>query len=170
MENREIINEINSASIDDLVKVLDQVVDSLLSSSFTKDYADSISIEDGNKYYTLFDINNLSEDERNILFKAILKNICFFYFVRSKESCFPIAAFNSVKSGLLGESIVYINTKSTVLLDINGNLKTKIGLRSKTNYSKSNGNSHYPTSDKWLIEASGTIDPETMNQVYWNLD
>ena len=31
-------------------------------------------------------------------------------------------------------------------------------------------NEYYYNSDDWLKDAAGTDDPETMNDVYWNLD
>ncbi len=127
--------------------------------------------------HILINLSNWENNYKENLFMSAMKGINYFTFVMNNKTVFPIGAFNSVMKAIDGNDDIYINKKAIKwfpqelksLITQQGiefeDLK-KLEKRNYQNYS----NNHYHNSNNWLEDVAGTNDPETMNDVYWNLD
>ena len=107
-----------------------------------------------------------------------LKNhdkVCF------TEEVFDEIKINNIASNELLISILDGDTNKAKILEERDVLKLEvINLKKMLSFYKNESNNSHNTTEiyedyeqentNWLAEAAGTDDPETMNDVYWNLD
>lgn len=134
----------------------------------------SIAIND--EKYVLIDLKKWSSKEKELLLKSAMIGINHFYFNLTQKRSLNIGGFNSIIEVFNGKEEVHIYVNSIKWFP--DDLKTKIrnqgiDYNETINYLKrksSRQNRDEYDSRNWLSDASGTNDPETMNDVYWNLD
>lgn len=113
---------------------------------------------------------------KELLFKYVLQNIHTYFFVINKMNVpLPVSSFLSVLDAIIGADFLYVNKKSLKWLNSEGkqllknhNVNFDDFVKIKTSR-KTYNNEMYDRND-WLQDASGTNDPEIMNDVFWNLD
>ena len=163
-------NEINSYDLDKLIEMFDSDFRQFageLYEQFRK-----IDFKDENDNFVKVNLRDWEVSEKKSLFAAALKGLNMYYFVLTNRSSFPVASFNNIMNAIAGNDTVYINKKSIKWFpnDIKVKLKSQNinfpDFPPKKNYYNDDS---YDNND-WLIDAAGTDDPETMNDVYWNLD
>lgn len=164
--------EINNSSLLELIEMFNNEFKIFAG----ENYADfrKINFEKETIGNVKIDISNWSATEKDQLLTATLKGLNIYYFVITNEKSFPVSNFNSIMNAINGEQFVFVNTKSIKWFpnDIKNKLKIqKLNFPDfpSKNPKNSLGITNYNASN-WLSEASGTDDPEIMNDVYWNID
>lgn len=169
-------DKINEANLFELIEMLNTDLKEIAGNDYLK-YRNA-KVNGTSTDYIKVDLKDWNYLEKEKLFIGALKGINHFYFVLTSKTKIPVAGFNSVMSAINGDSYLYIYTKSIKWFDIE--IKSKLkkqgiifeDLKTFTNdYIDDVYIDDYRyNDDNWLIDASGTDDPETMNNVYWNLD
>lgn len=132
-----------------------------------------------NENYALVNLETWDVKSKEILLKSAMVGIHHFYFNLTNKRSLNIGGFNSVINVINGSDKmnVYVNSikwfpneiKEKIIeqginyLEIESYNTAK---RKRIQQSESDRYNHR----NWLPDASGTNDPETMNDVYWNLD
>lgn len=173
--DKHIKEKINNSSIIELIDMFNTSLKSF--PHFNYHECRKINLEEPNTLYTKISLKNWNAIEKENLFISILKGLNIFYYVVSDMKSMPIGGFNSLMNAINGEDFVFVNNKSMKWFPIT--IKDKLrregfnfeDLQSKFSNSYASNNYDYEYySENWLSEAAGTSDPETMNDVYWNLD
>ena len=177
MEELSLKDEINNSNLYELIEMFNselKIVAKENYSKFRNNKADS-SLKD----YVKIDISDWNALEKEKLFVGALKGINHFYYTITNKTKMPICGFNSVMDAINGESFIFVNVKSIKWLPTE--IKNKIKSQNiefeelNTKYQERDfKENNYPedryNESNWLEDAAGTNDPETMNDVYWNLD
>jgi hypothetical protein len=130
----------------------------------------SLLLPKGHKDYKTVDLTNWTSEQKEMLFTDILEGAHYFYFVFSQGKSFPVGAINEVINSVNGKNEIQFYNRALgrfrpETLNILNDL-TNLYIERPW---KSSSSEKY-NSDNWLRDAAGTNDPETMNDVYWNLD
>ena len=177
MEELSLKDEINNSNLYELIEMFNselKIVAKENYSKFRNNKADS-SLKD----YVKINISDWNALEKEKLFVGALKGINHYYHTITNKTKMPVSGFNSIMDAINGENFVFVNVKSLKWLptEIKNKIKsqnidfeelnTKYKQRDfkKNNYLEDSYNE-----SNWLEDAAGTNDPETMNDVYWNLD
>ncbi|MDV7187951.1 hypothetical protein R3X25_11720 [Lutibacter sp. TH_r2] len=174
IEKDDLKNKINQANLFELIEMLNTPLKEMAGNDYLKYRAEKIS--ETHTDYIKVDIKNWNYLEKEKLFIGVLRGINHFYFIITNKSKMPLSGFNSVMNAIGGENHIFVNKKSIKWFDFDVKSKLKNqgvifeDLKTYTNdYVDYDYNDRY-NDNNWLIDASGTDDPETMNDVYWNLD
>jgi hypothetical protein len=173
--DKNIKEKINESTLIELIEMFNSALKTFPELDYEK--SRKIQLEETNKLYSKVKLENWTAYEKELLFISLLKGLNIYYFVVSDTKSMPIGGFNSVMNAINGVDFVYINNKSIKWFP--KRIKDKLlsqginfeDLTPRIKYSSNSSNYDYDYySRNWLAEAAGTSDPETMNDVYWNLD
>jgi hypothetical protein len=177
MKELSLKDEINNSNLYELIEMFNselKIVAKENYSKFRNNKADS-SLKD----YVKIDISDWNALEKEKLFVGALKGINIFYYSITSKTKMPVSGFNSVMDAINGENFVFVNIKSIKWFptEIKNKIKSQNiefeELNTKYEAREFQENHFYEDrydENNWLAEAAGTDDPETMNDVYWNLD
>lgn len=173
--DKNIKEKINNSSLIELIEMFNKALKTFPEINYNQ--CRKILLEEPNKLYTKLYLNKWDSSDKELLFISILKGLNIYYFVVSDMKSMPIGGFNSVMNAINGEDFVYVNNKSikwfpktikNKLSNAGVNFEDLTPKIKKSSFSSNDDYDYY--SQNWLAEAAGTDDPETMNDVYWNLD
>jgi hypothetical protein len=169
-------DKINNSTLYELIEMYNTELKSVTKEKYAEYRANKF--DENSKLYAKLNISQWTASEKENLFIGTLRGINHFYFIITNKTKLPIDGFNSVMNAINGENYIYVNLKSIKWFP--SEIKSKIKAQNiifeelepivkKNNRMSSRDNGYYDDRN-WLEDASGTNDPETMNDVFWNLD
>ncbi len=177
MEGSLIKEEINNSTLYELIEMFNSELKSVAKENYSK--FRNTKVDGSLKEYVKINITDWNALEKEKLFVGALKGINIFYYSITSKTKMPVSGFNSVMDAINGEDFVFVNIKSIKWFPTE--IKNKIKFQNiefeelNTKYEAREFQENHFYEDRydennWLEDAAGTNDPETMNDVYWNLD
>ena len=177
MEGVLIKEEINNSTLYELIEMFNSELKLVAKENYSK--FRSNKVDSSLKDYVKINISDWNALEKEKLFVGTLKGINHFYYSITNKTKMPVSGFNSVMDAINGENFVFVNIKSIKWFPTE--IKNKIKSQNiefeelNTKYQEKDFQENIYREDRynesnWLEDAAGTNDPETMNDVYWNLD
>lgn len=170
-------NEINNSNLYELIEMFNSELKIVAKENYSK--FRNNKVDSSLKDYVKINISDWNALEKEKLFVGALKGINHFYYTITNKTKMPVSGFNSVMDAINGENFVFVNIKSIKWFPTE--IKNKIKSQNiefeelGTKYEARGFQENHFYEDRydennWLEDAAGTNDPETMNDVYWNLD
>ena len=176
-ETQELKEVINNSNLYELIEMFNSELKIVAKENYSK--FRNNKVDSSLKDYEKINITDWNAIEKEKLFVGALKGINHFYYSITNKTKMPVSGFNSVMDAINGENFVFVNIKSIKWFPIE--IKNKIKSQNiefdelntkyqERNYQENNYHEDNYNENNWLEDAAGTNDPETMNDVYWNLD
>ncbi|KIA89596.1 hypothetical protein [Kaistella jeonii] len=109
---------------------------------------------------------------KGFLLAQILKNDTYILWCIENVDwfCVPEELLNSLELFVIQKAISGYKENVDKIQIINSQKLSRIISFQKQDDFNEYEDNYYSSSNNWLIDAAGTDDPETMNDVFWNLD